>query len=364
LFTPQDYQAVLKSNAQQVPMPPSKRHKSLAQSKHDPETTLLERIEANLPNKPSPTTPITNATAHITKAPIDDDNTFTPPSLQEITLFQNQHGPETTLLERIEANFGDNPSATIPTNNDATLHTTTSASHDVLHSTQDPEGVDPDGLLAQIINEAQLQQALQSLLPQTEWLNDLAIDFHLAMIIDQYPRPHNLKSLSSHFYRGLVDPFFSYKRIQRWITRLDLFPNKQVPSSAKLFIPIHCHGDHWVLAFIFFDNCTFGYYDSMNHRRTTLATNLRSLVIAIHQQIAPLFNFNISQWTDLDNIPGPRQTNGYDCGMFLSLAARHMLTNHNLDTADFIQNQMPHWRHTISDELVVWRQQQLHAFQI
>jgi hypothetical protein len=225
----------------------------------------------------------------------------------------------------------------------------------------------PDDLfITAITRQDELDRALDSLLPTTGWLTDSIIDWHMRMIIEQHGNP-NIKCLSPQFYLHLTRPTFSYERVFRWIDNIRLFSSRQFAlETSKLLIPINYNGYHWVLAFIDFQQKHFGYYDSFQCPRPTISQTLTQLVRAMHQHYHPNVAFPESQWSNHSlhtSIEGPQQTNGYDCGLFVSLAARHLLTHKDLQSAPFCQANLSNLRRVIADEIIEWRQQQLCLFE-
>ena len=218
--------------------------------------------------------------------------------------------------------------------------------------------IDVESIETDNIQPGELERALNYLLTPCEWLNDSAIDFHLKMITERH-LSNQVKYLSSHFYTHLTVPSFSYQRVQNWMTKLGIFHGQVSCPSLKLFIPVHCNGYHWVLSFIDFTHQNYGYYDSFQRHCDGISNALLNLLIEEHRHHSPDDNFNASLWKDLDSIPGPTQTNGYDCGVFISVAARHLLTHDDLSGATFHTRDMLNWRQTIAQELTEWHANQL-----
>jgi hypothetical protein len=235
----------------------------------------------------------------------------------------------------------------------------------------DNNGFHPDHMETTITNATFFDQALNTLLTPRAWLNDSAIDFHLRMIIDRHERSPCFRYLSSLFFSNMLATSFADASLHRWIdSRLNISSLQNFSDiSFKLFIPINENGNHWILAFIDFQHHSYGYYDSLQHCiRQHISNALQMLLLAIHRHMHPLQPaFDVSLWANLSpsgSIPGPTQTNGYDCGVYISLAARHLLEHNVLSNAFYSEHHMPEYRQLIADELIAYRRQQLHHFQL
>jgi len=78
-------------------------------------------------------------------------------------------------------------------------------------------------------------------------------------------------------------------------------------------------------------------------------------LIDAHQHQDPSGGFNIDNWTtNVGGMLGPRQINGYDCGVFMSAAAHHLLLHDDFSNATFEQHNMPYWQRTIAEEIEPW----------
>jgi hypothetical protein len=181
------------------------------------------------------------------------------------TTLASQKFNSATLLERVTAKTNINriclgSSSSIKTNASASMHSpkATSASgdwnrslpgdntmnsRDTVDMTAIEDDVDPAAIETTITTPGELQKALDCLRDPCAWLNDCAIDFHLKMIIDNHAA-NNVRYLSSHFYTHLTTPSFCYSRIQNWMRRLAIPDNQESLPAMKVFIPVHCNGNH------------------------------------------------------------------------------------------------------------------------
>jgi Ulp1 family protease len=61
------------------------------------------------------------------------------------------------------------------------------------------------------------------------------------------------------FFSNMMATNFSDQSLHWWIdNRLNITTLQQF--ADLLFIPVNNNGDHWILSFIDFQHCTYGYY--------------------------------------------------------------------------------------------------------
>jgi Ulp1 family protease len=165
-------------------------------------------------------------------------------------------------------------------------------------------------------------------------------------------RATHIKSVSALFYTYLTEYRAGYATVRNCQCLQGIFAS-DTSTTTKLLIPVNANNKtHWILAFLDFERHSYGYYDSLQQVHPDISSTLRNLLQLGHADQDPDGNFDISTWTDLGSLPGPKQQNGHDCGVFLSAAAFHLLHNHDLDMATFCQSDMPQWRLDIANQLV------------
>ena len=68
----------------------------------------------------------------------------------------------------------------------------------------------------------------------------------------------------SFFYAKLLDQGqYLHRNVARWTRRVDLF------SYARVFVPVHVHGNHWCLGCIHVEAKRIEYYDSLGGHNPT-----------------------------------------------------------------------------------------------
>jgi len=89
----------------------------------------------------------------------------------------------------------------------------------------------------------------------------------------------------------------------------------------KIFFPININNDHWTLAVADMEEKVIRYYNSLT-RRGTFYVDAILRFLADHALDKSVGDFDITQWRKVTYVDdAPQQDNGWDCGMFVILAA-------------------------------------------
>ena len=160
-------------------------------------------------------------------------------------------------------------------------------------------------------------------------LNDNVIDFYLQLFCQ-----HN-----SNYYFALPSTYFSkmekdgFESIDQWIDKTILLNYKII------FIPV-CLKKHWRLLIIDFLTNSISYYDSINVNSTKCVTAIKHIGDVIAKKTI--------KWKTPKQAHDIKQTNDYDCGIFVCLFARNLILNRELD---FDQNDTSIYRNIIKNEI-------------
>ncbi|XP_043282341.1 sentrin-specific protease 1-like [Venturia canescens] len=176
------------------------------------------------------------------------------------------------------------------------------------------------------------QQDLETL-NGTNWLNDEVINNYLELISDE-----KTYVMSSYFFPRLH--VNGYEAVKRWTKKVNIFKYK------KMIVPINL-GNHWCLAVIDFVASNIVYYDSFGRENPKYLITLRNYLVeeAKNKGAGPI---QIEEWSLVTKMNIPRQTNGYDCGVFVCLYAKHVIERKEMN---FSQQEMPQKRRQIRREL-------------
>jgi curved DNA-binding protein CbpA len=102
----------------------------------------------------------------------------------------------------------------------------------------------------------------------------------------------------------------------------DFLQNRQ---SSKVIIPLNLNNQHWTLIYLQFEaqnRATFYYFDPFGHEMPEAIANI-------------LEAFSIASRVTIVNLPMPLQTDGYNCGPWIVVAARSLVHNGELPEAGF-----------------------------
>mmetsp|Transcript_26381 Transcript_26381/g.77020 ORF Transcript_26381/g.77020 Transcript_26381/m.77020 type:complete len:346 (-) Transcript_26381:78-1115(-) len=212
----------------------------------------------------------------------------------------------------------------------------------------------PAEKLIEINNTPITRKDIATLKP-LEWLNDEVINCFVELLRqhaseaeqagEPLPKVHIFSSL---FYTKLAEsPEYTYGNVRRWTKRakVDLF------SRDLVIVPINQGNSHWTLGLINLRQKRFEFIDSMHGSDGGRLAVLRRYLKDEHQDKkgAPL---DLGEdWVDISYTAAdgtPRQTNGFDCGMFMSRTAEYLVRDAVLD---FTQADMPNLRRRMVFEL-------------
>ncbi|XP_043276075.1 sentrin-specific protease 1-like [Venturia canescens] len=157
----------------------------------------------------------------------------------------------------------------------------------------------------------------------TNWLNDEVINDYMDLIRDE-----KTYVMSSFFFPRLHHN--GYAAVKRWTKKVNIF------KYEKVIVPINL-GNHWCLATINFIAKTIMYYDSFKKENPrSLETLLQYLIEEARQKEGePIMR---EKWHLAAKMDIPRQSNGYDCGVFVCMYARCKISERKME---FTQNEMP-----------------------
>ena len=155
------------------------------------------------------------------------------------------------------------------------------------------------------------------------------------------PRCHFCQS---QFYSKMTQGRgYNYAFIRKWTQRKDVF------SKDLIIVPIHVNGNHWTLAVINFTLKRFEYYDSLFGDPGDVLLNLRRW---LEDESVDKRNtrFDASSYVDVVyKTSTPKQSNGYDYGVFMLTTARYLACDAKLT---FTQEDMPSLRRRLVLEIL------------
>ncbi|XP_043288412.1 sentrin-specific protease 1-like [Venturia canescens] len=167
----------------------------------------------------------------------------------------------------------------------------------------------------------------------TNWLNDEIINNYMELIRDD-----KTYIMSTFFFPRLH--INGYNAVRRWTKKVDIF------KYEKMIVPINLD-NHWCLAVIDFLARNIVYYDSFGRENPKYLITLRKYLIEEAKEKGNDQNKK-EEWSLATKMDIPRQMNGYDCGVFVCLYAKHVIEKKEMN---FTQQEMPQKRQQIRREL-------------
>ena len=121
---------------------------------------------------------------------------------------------------------------------------------------------------------------------------------------------------------------YNYGNVKRWTeskrrtagSAIDIF------QLDKIFVPIciNNNSNHWTLAIIQMQSKIITYYDSLHDRRSEYTKHLLHWIKDEAWNKKQISNYDVHDWRLVDEIDTPRQTNSFDCGVFVIMCADYM----------------------------------------
>lgn len=143
-----------------------------------------------------------------------------------------------------------------------------------------------------------------------KWLNDNVIDLYLNIVVSSLAT-HKSAVFTTHFFTKLQSE--GYSAVRRWAIRkkLDVF------APDYVFVPVNQNNVHWSLAVIDNKRKELGFYDSLpsGKGRQELEV-LKGYMKGEAKRLGRPENI-VDAYKLNPNVSAPKQSNGYDCGVFM-----------------------------------------------
>jgi len=164
------------------------------------------------------------------------------------------------------------------------------------------------------------------------WLTDPVINvfFHT---LTENPQNEQFASLSSYFYTPIDN---------RW-SNVEEIGVKDLNNVKSLIIPVQTN-HHWILLHAGKNTQTIAIYDSIPH-----SSEYYTSLLPINKQLQI---FKEGQWNSIVPQNIPRQTNGIDCGVFISKYAQCITHGEPIKDENFTQVKIDEFRGTMYGILI------------
>lgn len=143
-----------------------------------------------------------------------------------------------------------------------------------------------------------------------KWLNDNVIDLYLNIVVSTLAT-HKSAVFTTHFFTKLQSE--GYSAVRRWAIRkkLDVF------APDYVFVPVNQNNVHWSLAVIDNKQKELGFYDSLPSGKGKQELEvLKGYMKGEAKRLGRPENI-VDAYKLNPNVSAPKQSNGYDCGVFM-----------------------------------------------
>lgn len=177
------------------------------------------------------------------------------------------------------------------------------------------------------------------------WLNDEIINLYMRLLQERdtrlhaagkegYPRCHFFNSFFlSKLYKDTGT--YDYESVRRWTVpgRLKAVgqSRKSILDCDKIIIPVNQSNVHWVVAVINLQKKRFEYFDSLNGEDSVCLNHLSQYLVDEFRNKRNEDRPDILKWPKVYPKDIPKQSNGFDCGVFLVLFADYLSKSAKLD---------------------------------
>ena len=180
---------------------------------------------------------------------------------------------------------------------------------------------------------------------QNCWLHDSIVNGYISILCKINP---NYKLINSITFSSLKENVKNKNtdKIDRLLEKVIIkkFDNKII------FLPLNINNYHWILL-IYFNNTIF-ILDSLSNN-TSIEEELNIFKKYIIKTVDQKIDTSKIKIKQLKNIP--KQTNGYDCGIFVCQYARYFIENKSLgDNLTFTQENIPFFRYEMAKDILLF----------
>jgi len=166
------------------------------------------------------------------------------------------------------------------------------------------------------------------------WLNDEIINFYMKMLqaYDDRKVVVLVNHRRSYFFNSflitrLLDTYGEYRfdQVCRWTKKFS-----HILDYDKIFFPININNTHWTLAVIYIQRQEVIYYCSMHGNGEKYLVGLKKWLQDTYLQFG-VENEDWSLWSFTEDRSCPRQTDGFNCGVFVCMFCDFLSDNLSLN---------------------------------
>lgn len=195
----------------------------------------------------------------------------------------------------------------------------------------------------------------RTLLGRHAWLNDEIINSYVEWIVqaandDAAAKGQEFGEPASTVPKFIAHNSFFYENLRKKgpqgtdrLMKRKKAPGEKLLEVDSVFVPI-CQGSHWTMGVVRPVAKTIEYFDSMGGRPQTFISQMRAW---LQHQLGGLYH--AEEWTE-PRTACARQTNGYDCGVFVCTNALCVAVG--IDTSCYEERDMERQRRNIAAVLL------------
>jgi len=171
------------------------------------------------------------------------------------------------------------------------------------------------------------------------WLNDETINLFMRLLQERDTRIHERSDAADfakcHFFNSFFltklykgADGYDYNAVRRWTMPARLKATGQSRSSIldvdKIIVPVNQSNTHWTVAVVDLRNERLEYFDSLGGEDDECLAHLAQYVVDEFQNKRAEDRPDVLEWPRHFPKNIPRQRNGWDCGVYLSMFADYL----------------------------------------
>jgi len=171
------------------------------------------------------------------------------------------------------------------------------------------------------------------------WLNDETINLFMRLLQERDTRIHERSDAADFSKCHFFNTFFltklykgadgyDYNAVRRWTMPARLKATGQSRSSIldvdKIIVPVNQSNTHWTVAVVDLKNERLEYFDSLGGEDDECLAHLAQYVVDEFQNKRAEDRPDVLEWPRHFPKNIPRQHNGWDCGVYLSMFADYL----------------------------------------
>lgn len=182
------------------------------------------------------------------------------------------------------------------------------------------------------------------------WLDDVCIDFYLALLQRRQRNPEysglRCHFFSAFFYAGLVHSGkYQFNAVSSWTDQLQY----SLFNMDRLILPVNLENKHWALVVVYIAERKLEYLDSLGYDGNIIMSNI-CRYLDDHARDMKLEVLDAFKWERASNKHIPMQKDDFNCGIFALAYADYRSLGLELS---FSASDVPRFRKKIAQEILI-----------